>query len=169
VVTTVPNRGAFIASPTIDETREVFEARRLIEPALVHRLAARRDSETLARLRTVVEAEQRARAQQDRPSMVRLSGEFHIRLAECAGHRLLARSMRGLATLTCLAIFLYDAPHTTSCREDEHELLLNAIARRRADRAADLMLEHLNHVESSLDLQAPCDESVDLAAALMPR
>lgn len=101
--------------------------------------------------------------------MVRLSGEFHIRLAEYAGNRLLARSMRGLATLTCLAIFLYDAPHATACREDEHDLLLNAIARRRADRAAELMLEHLGHVESSLDLKAPRDEAVDLAAALMAR
>ena len=169
VVTTIPNRGAFIASPTIDDTRGVFEARRLIEPALVRRLIARRDTEAVDRLRTLVEDEERARALQDRPTMVRLSGEFHIRLAEYAGHRLLARSMRGLATLTCLAIFLYDAPHATACREDEHDLLLNAIARRRANRAAELMLEHLNHVESSLDLKAPRDEAVDLADALRPR
>jgi DNA-binding GntR family transcriptional regulator len=82
---------------------------------------------------------------------------------------MLARSMRGFATLTCLAIFLYDAPHATACREDEHELLLNAIARRRADRAAELMLEHLHHIEASLDLAAPRDEAVDLAAVLAVR
>jgi len=116
-----------------------------------------------------VQEEEKARALQDRPTMVRLSGEFHIRLAEYAGNRMLARSMRALATLTCLAIFLYDAPHSTACREDEHELLLNAIARRRADRAAELMLEHLNHIEASLDLKAPRDEVVDLATALMAR
>ena len=167
LVTTVPNRGAFIASPTADETREVFEARRLIEPALVRRLIAQRDTEAVDRLRALVEEEERARKLQDRPVMVRLSGEFHIRLAEYAGNRMLARSMRGLATLTCLAIFLYDARHATACREDEHETLLNAIARRRADRAAELMLRHLNHVEASLDLETPHDDAVDLAAALM--
>lgn len=169
VVTTIPNRGAFIASPTADETREVFEARRLIEPALVRRFIARRDTKAVERLRALVEEEEKARARQDRPTMVRLAGEFHIRLAEYAGNRMLARSMRALATLTCLAIFLYDAPHATACREDEHELLLNAIARRRADRAAELMLEHLNHIEASLDLKAPRDEAVDLAEALMAR
>ena len=169
VVTTIPNRGAFIASPTADETREVFEARRLIEPALVRRFIAQRDTDAVERLRALVEEEERARTLQDRPTMVRLSGEFHIRLAEYAGNRMLARSMRGLATLTCLAIFLYDAPHATACREDEHELLLTAIARRRADRAAELMLEHLHHIEASLDLKAPRDEAVDLAAALMAR
>ena len=169
VVTTIPNRGAFIAAPTADETREVFEARRLIEPALVRRFIAQRDTAAVERLRVLVEDEEKARARHDRPTMVRLSGEFHIRLAEYAGNRMLARSMRALATLTCLAIFLYDAPHATACREDEHELLLTAIARRRADRAAELMLEHLNHIEASLDLQAPRDEAIDLAAVLMAR
>ena len=124
MVTTVPNRGAFVASPTADETREVFETRRLI---------AQRDTEAVDRLRALVEDEERARKLQDRPVMVRLSGEFHIRLAEYAGNRMLARSMRGPATLTCLAIFLYDAWHATACREDEHDALLNVIARRRAD------------------------------------
>lgn len=169
VVTTIPNRGAFIASPTAEETREVFEARRLIEPALVRRLIAQRDTDAVARLRVLVEEEEKARARRDRPTMVRLSGEFHIRLAEYAGNRMLARSVRGLAALTCLAIFLYDAPHATACREDEHELLLNAIARRRADRAAEMMLDHLNHIEASLELKAPRDEVVDLAEALMAR
>lgn len=169
VVATIPNRGAFIASPTADETREVFEARRLIEPALVRRFIAQRDADAVGRLRGLVAKEERARGRQDRPTMVRLAGQFHIRLAEYAGNRMLARSMRALATLTCLAIFLYDAPHATACREDEHELLLNAIVRQRPDRAAELMLEHLNHIEASLDLNAPRDEAVDLAEALMAR
>ncbi|HEV7912796.1 MAG TPA: GntR family transcriptional regulator, partial [Albitalea sp.] len=107
VVNTIPNRGAFIASPTPEETREVFEARRLIEPALVRRLVARRDADAVDRLRALVDEEQRARSRQDRPAMVRLSGEFHVRLAEFAGNRMLERSMRALASLTCLAIFLY--------------------------------------------------------------
>jgi DNA-binding GntR family transcriptional regulator len=169
VVTIIPNRGAFIASPSPEETREVFEARRLIEPALVRWLIARRDPAAIADLRRVIAEEEAARAQQDRPTMVRLSGEFHIRLAEHAGNRMLERSMRALATLTCLSIFLYDAPHATACREDEHEVLLNAIERRRADRAAELVLEHLNHIESSLDLTPQRDVPVDLALALKAR
>ena len=49
VVTIIPNRGACIASPTAEETREVFEARRLIEPALVRRLIALRDAAAVER------------------------------------------------------------------------------------------------------------------------
>ena len=38
VVTLVPNLGVFVAEPTVGEAREVFEARRLIEPALARKL-----------------------------------------------------------------------------------------------------------------------------------
>jgi DNA-binding GntR family transcriptional regulator len=166
VVTIIPNRGAFIATPSPEETREVFEARRLIEPMLVRWLIARRDTEAIDELRRLIAEEEDARARQDRPRMVRLAGEFHMVLADHAGNRMLARTLRALATITCLAIFLYDAPNATACREDEHTLLLNAIERRRADRAAELMLEHLDHIEASLDLNQHEEEPVDLAAAL---
>ncbi len=169
IVTTIPNRGAFITAPTPEETRQVFEARRLIEPALVRRFIAQRDDAGLEKLRALVVEEEEARERQDRQAMVRLSAVFHIRLAELAGNRMLERSMRALASLTALSIFLYDAPHATACREDEHALLLTAIARRRAERAAELMLEHLDHCEASLDLRAPRDQAVDLVAALMLR
>ena len=166
IVQTFPNRGAFIAAPTVDETREVFEARRLIEPALVRRLIARRDPAAVTALRAIVVEEEAARAKHDRPTMVRLSGEFHMRLAECAGNRVLERTLRGLASLTVLAIFLYDAPHATACREDEHALILAAIEGRRVERAVALMLEHLDHIESSLDLVPRTEAPIDLAAAL---
>jgi DNA-binding GntR family transcriptional regulator len=166
LVETIPNRGAFIAAPSVEQTREVFEARRLIEPALVRRLIARRDPAALKALRAIVAEEESARARQDRPAMVRLSGEFHMRIAECAGNRTLARTLHELASLTVLAIFLYDAPHATACREDEHALLLAAIEGRRTERAVALMLEHLDHIESSLDLSGRSREPVDLAAAL---
>jgi DNA-binding GntR family transcriptional regulator len=169
VVDMVPNRGAFIASPTPEQTREVFEARRLLEPALVRRLTARRDAAAIATLRAVVAEEHEARARGDRPTIVRLSGWFHIELARLAGNRPLAGTMRELATLTVLAIFLYDAPHATACRDDEHEQLLHAIERRRADRAAELMLHHLDHIEGSLHLAPRADAPVDLAVALRVR
>ena len=39
VLTIYPNRGTFVSSPTIEEARHVFNARRLIEPTLTQQLA----------------------------------------------------------------------------------------------------------------------------------
>ena len=155
----------FLEGAYLKHTRP-SKTRRLLEPALVRRLIARRDAAAIATLRAVVIEEQQARERADRPAIVRLSGWFHIELARLAANRPLARTMRELATMTVLAIYLYDAPHATACREDEHEQVLGAIERRRADRAAELMLHHLDHIEGSLNLAPRADAPVDLAAAL---
>ena len=85
--------------------------------------------------------------------IIRLSGEFHIELANLAGNTFLAKTMRELASLTCLIIFLYDAPSIPSCRGDEHAEITEAIAGKDVERAVHLMLDHLDHVEHNLALQ----------------
>lgn len=167
LVTLEPNRGAFVAQPTVDQARDVFEARRLIEPGIATRLARQADrTSAVARLRQHVAAERKARAAGDVRTIVRLSGEFHMLLAELSGNVVLAKSMRELALLTCLIIALYDRPATPSCLGEEHGDITDAIATGDARRAASLMIEHLNHVEKELDLSMGVPAPIDLAAAL---
>ncbi len=167
VVTLEPNRGAFVARPTVAEAREIFDARRLIEPAIVERLLRQKDRRAaIARLRQHVASEHRARAVGDTRSIVRLSGEFHVLLAEMAGNGLLARTMKELATLTCLIIALYDKPSVPHCLDAEHDEIVDALAQGDAGRSGRLMVEHLEHVEEGLDLAVAETEPVDLEAAL---
>ena len=163
IVEMIPQRGAYVAKPTIEQALDVFEARRLIEPAVLRRLIETLTPEKLARLRQHQELEFDARRREDKRAVVRLSGEFHSLAAELAGNTALARNMRELSVLTCLMIFLYDAPTSTSCRADEHSQIIEAIARRDAARAEKLMLEHLDHIESGMKLEGATEE-VDLAA-----
>ena len=72
--------------------------------------------------------------------------------------------MRELETLTCLVIILYDAPNVPSCPYHEHSDITDAVEAHDAVRAAALMLEHLNHVESSLDLRQAVTGDIDLEA-----
>ena len=163
IVELFPQRGAYVAKPTKEQARDVFEARRLIEPAVLRRLVDTLTPEKIARLRQHQELEADAHRREDKRAMVRLSGEFHTLAAELAGNSALARTMRELCMLTCLTIFLYDAPTATSCRNDEHELIIDAIAKRDRARAEKLMLAHLDHIEHSLDLDSHAVD-VDLEA-----
>lgn len=163
IVELYPQRGAFVAKPSIEQALDVFEARRLIEPAVIRRLIETLTPDKLARLRAHQELELDARRRDDKRAVIRLSGEFHSLAAELAGNSALARSMRELSVLTCLMIFLYDAPTATSCRADEHSQIIEAIAKRDAPRAEKLMLEHLEHIESGMKLEQAAEE-VDLAA-----
>ena len=167
LVTLEPNRGAFVTKPTVTEARDVFEARRLIEPGMVAQLMQRRDLPMLVeRLRRHAALEAKARADGDTRAIVRLSGEFHTLLAEMAGNALLAKIMRELASLTCLIISLYDRPTVPACLGEEHARIVDGIAAGDAEGTATLMRHHLEHVEQNLDLHVEETAPVDLEQLL---
>jgi DNA-binding GntR family transcriptional regulator len=164
IVTVLPNRGAFVSSPSVEEAREVFAARRVIEQDLIRQAARVAQKADIQRLRQHVAQESAARAANDKRAIIRLSGEFHQVIADIAGNRFLAKTMRELETLTCLVIILYDAPNVPACPYHEHSDLVDAIEARDADRAAAHMVEHLRHVEASLDFQRTGDGEIDFDA-----
>lgn len=162
VITLLPNRGAYVARPSIAEAREVFAVRRLIEPMLAKQLAQAADPAQLRRLRECVAQETRARSANDRRGMIKLSGEFHIQMAQMAGNAILARILRELVARTSLVLVLYEPLVTRGCLANEHAALIDAIEARDARTAARLMLRHLQHVEDNLDLRDTGSDGVDL-------
>ncbi len=163
VVQTRRNHGASVTAPTRDQARHVMEFRRMLEPPVAASLARTRPA-ALAGLRPHIEAEHAARAAQDDPALIRLTGEFHLRLAELHGNDLIIRSLREAEALTCLSILSYGRPSASACLPDEHARILAAIEAGSAETAAGQMLQHLDHVADGMDLIDP--EIIDLAKAL---
>jgi DNA-binding GntR family transcriptional regulator len=163
ILTTEPNRGTFVSSPTVEQARQVFNARRVVEPALMRELCAMPlKREQVARLRKNIALEDEARARNDRRAIIRLSGEFHILIAEVAQNPYLGKYMRELCSLTCLVIALYDAPGMPACPHHEHTAIVDALDARDPDTACALMVEHLTHVENTLRLEMPAGDEIDL-------
>ena len=171
LVTLIPNRGAFVTTPSAEEAHDVLEVRRTLEPAVVRRLieriAAGKANTAVKQLRALVKREQQAHASGDRRAAVRLSGEFHVLLAQLSGSAIMTRMLRELTPLTCLAILTFDAPTGAACPNDEHTELLDAIEAGNAAAAVALMDEHLHHIEKSLNLDAEAAPEIDLAEALL--
>jgi DNA-binding GntR family transcriptional regulator len=170
VVTLTPNRGATIAQPSEQEAREVFEARRLIEPRLVELFIARADKADMACLKQCIADEDAARLAGDMRRAIRLSGDFHLHIAERAGHQTLGRILRELTSRTSLILMTYSPAHArereeaTACGCREHRALLDAITLRDAPEAARRMHDHLTRLESQLQFAPPTDAAPDLAA-----
>lgn len=164
LVVHVPNRGAFIASPSVEQARDVFVTRRMIEPEMARLLSRTATPAQVRALRKHVRQESDARERNDRPAIIRLSGEFHIVIAEMVGNEILLRLMRELAPLTCLVITLYDKPNAPACPHHEHGELIDAIEARDGERAAGCMLEHLEHIEATLNLEVLKETSPDIEA-----
>ena len=160
------NRGAFVAQPTAKQARDVFDARRAIEPGILHRAIARSNGRDLERLAEHLRAETNARGHRDRRHSIRLSGHFHVILAEIAGNRILERVVGELVTRTSLIIGMFGEPGIDTCHVDEHERILEAMRAGDGDGGETLILEHLTHIELELDMSGKRLAAVDLVEVL---
>jgi len=162
LVTIEPNRGASVARPSPQEARENFAARRAIEAAIVRMVAGSFQPKDKTALARHIAKETAAETARDAAEMIRLSGEFHLQLAEMSGNRTLQKFLRELITREALVILAYEKPGKPSCSNHEHQMIVDALARNDAVKAAKLMLQHLDNVEERLDLDRDARPDVDL-------
>jgi DNA-binding GntR family transcriptional regulator len=162
LVTLQHNRGASVTRPGVQEAREVFAARRVVEAGIVATLARRITPEQLAGLRRFVAGEQAAETAHDRRAAIRLSGEFHLELARLVGNAPLAGFLRALISRTSLILAIYESRGHAMCSHAEHDSLLDRLQARDADGAVRYMEEHLQRVEDGLDLATGHRRPVDL-------
>ena len=134
VVLLRPNRGAVVASPSIDEARQILFARRTVERAITELATDNATAERLAELREMVVQEQSSFARGDRGAGIRLSGEFHLKLAEMARNAPLVSFQRSLVSQTSLIIAQYESGGRSHCSFDEHNG--SSTPSRRATRSA---------------------------------
>lgn len=152
VVLLRPNRGAVVASPSVEEARQVFFARRMVEKAITQLAVEHATAEQVAELRQMVSDERDSFARGDRGAGIRLSGEFHLQLAVAARNAPLISFQRSLVSQTSLIIAQYEIGNRTHCSYDEHSQLIDAIEARNAALAVELMMHHMDHIDSKLNL-----------------
>jgi DNA-binding GntR family transcriptional regulator len=156
LVRTERNRGAFVANPSPEEARQVFDSRRLIEPALAIAAAERIRPADVVRLRSQLLMEAQLleeRGASIRRAEIRASGDFHLLLAEIAGNAILQRFMAELVARSSLVIALYGRTGASSCGHTDHEDILAALARHDGSGASQMVVQHINHIEADLDLR----------------
>lgn len=166
LVTIIPNRGAFVCQPSVDEARDVFAVRRSVEACVVERIGTSITKADVTRLRSHVAQERNASAKDVTTDIIKLSGGFHLLLAEISGSDFLFGMMRDLISRTSLITAVYRNTARFNCGPDEHDEIVEEIAKGNFKRAAALMEHHLEHVETELDLREVRDISHDLRAAL---
>lgn len=166
LVTLEPARGAFVAQPSVDEARQVFEVRTMLEAALVRRLAERISDAQVAELRAHLKAERDAVTRTDVSGRTRLLADFHVVLARMLGNDVLAGLLADLLSRSSLIALMYQSSHSAGHSQQEHVQIVDALDKRDAKAAVRLMEHHLGNVERNLRLDPRVP---DLASALRPR
>ena len=160
-----PARGAFVATPRVEEARQVFEVRQLLEAALTRRLCAVITDAQVAELRRHLQAEQAAVSNTDVSGRTRLLADFHVLLAQMLGNDVLAQLLTDLLARSSLIALMYQSSHSAEASLAEHVAIVGAFERRDVKAAVRLTIEHLEHVEQNLRLNP---RETDLAQVLNP-
>ncbi len=166
LVTLIPGRGAFVAQPSVREAREVFEARRVIEAAIVARYLEVANDNDIDALADHITLEKQAVTGGSAQSRNRLLGDFHEVIAKTAGNAVLTEILSELVARTSLITLFYQSTRGAADSLGEHRQLLEAIRQRNMEAAVRLMHQHLSNVERGLVLREEAPAGADLRSAL---
>lgn len=167
VVELRPNRGAFVMTPSPKEARDIFQARRAIERTIARHASGQASPDDIAFLRGNILEEAAARRAGDKPAELRASRQFHMRVAQIAGNLVLERFLSELTMRSTLILGLYSPTGSSSCAEDEHDRIVDALEAGSTDELVRLADEHLRHLEAGLNFDEPPAAPMSLQEQLM--
>ncbi|WP_310627611.1 GntR family transcriptional regulator [Limnohabitans sp.] len=160
-----PARGAFVATPSSDEARQVFAVRRMIEAEMTRSFVRNVTPAQIKALKEHVTEEKAAVSRGDVPGRTDLLGDFHVRMAELMGNDVLAQILSELISRCALITLMYQSTNAAEHSAEEHSEILKAIAAKDEALAVKLMDEHLRNVEEGLALDRKVPSN-DIAMAL---
>ncbi len=166
VVTLRSQHGASVAKPSLEEVGQIFAARRLVERFVIERLCESIDARQLKALRELMKQERETYRAGDMRTGIKLSTDFHVQLAQCAGNAVLTEFLQQLVVRTPLIFLAHGEPgKSVSCSDTEHATIVTAVIAGDRERAIGAMLAHLDHLESHV-VPAEHEKPLDLAQLL---
>ena len=144
LVRTEKNRGVFVRQVSVAEADEIYEVRAGLDELIGRLLALRIQPSQLTELRDLLKKMQAAARGRSVGDYYPLNVRFHDRLAEFTGNRTLLSAYRRLVN----ELHLYRRETLARGRDSfpistrEHSEIVDALARRDADRAGTLLYEH---------------------------
>lgn len=158
-----PARGAFVATPTAEEARDVFEVRTILETAVTRQLCATITDAQIRQLRAHLDQERAAVNNAEVPGRTRLLADFHIVLARMLGNQVLVQMLSELLTRSSLIALMRQSSQSAEESHGEHVAIVDAFERRDVRAAVRLVDKHLGNVQRNLDLDP---QRIDLANIL---
>ncbi|ALG28190.1 GntR family transcriptional regulator [Glutamicibacter halophytocola] len=147
IITRIPNRGVFVASPDADDVREIYAVRRTIEPACL----AWGPELDLEQLGTIIVEARAALAAGDIPRMASANQAFHQQLVRSSDSSLVQELMgRVLARMRLVFHAMSDAPDFHSHYVEQNARLVELLREGQRDEAATALRGYLDKAEAEL-------------------
>jgi len=152
LVNSIPNRGAFVITPTQREIEETFLVRAQLEIMATKLTIANITPKQLKELRELIEAEMDVFDKNNLDEYFAVNDALHLKIAEYSGNRVLYSYIRELLDRTRIFLILYDPFYKLEYSPTtEHQNIVDAIANHDADAACTAVKEHINSAINGLE------------------
>lgn len=155
LVITAPKRGARVAHPSIQESKEVFEARRVIEASVLPLIIQKINKTELKHLKDLNKQQIAAEKEQNPKKVIRLAAEFHLELMLSSGNHSLYEYLRRLVSSSSLIEYIYGAKNKHFHKCEGHSELLDLITQKEVEKSKQWMHDHLLEIEDRLEFFQP--------------
>lgn len=150
VVDIKPNVGAIVVTTEPEEVPQYFEARRIIEGALIRKVVGKLTAYQEETLQAMVREENRYFQSGNRAKGLRTSIDFHFFIADIANNKPLAEMGKKMIARTSLIVAQYNLSGSGGCACVDHSALVEVMKDGSPDKAERMMHEHLQHIEDNL-------------------
>ncbi len=145
LVNSIPNRGAFVITPTPGEIEETFMVRLELEK-MAARLAAKRITpEQIEGLNELIKTEEKIFDKANLDQYDKINAKFHMEIADCSGNKVLASYIKELLDRTRIYLILFDPffKLEMSPTVEAHQAIVDALAEGSEETAAQAVHDHL--------------------------
>jgi DNA-binding GntR family transcriptional regulator len=148
LVNVIPNKGAFIVQPTIEEMVQAFEMRKSIEEMAIQKGFTHLAADEITQLKQLLNKMKMAYKEREIVPYQENNNEFHLVLANASGNRYLIEFMKKILSQITIYMVLYDVFNGKSNNEEldilEHEQMILYIENGEQEKLKTLILQHLD-------------------------
>jgi DNA-binding GntR family transcriptional regulator len=137
-------KGFSISAITLDEAREIYETREVIEPPMAAKAAGAMTPEKSVAFKKILEQYRRLLAEPYDRRRLLIDKKLHMQIAKLAGNKILVQTLNLICDkLIFKSLFEKISPERGQKIVDEHSQILRALDKKDGQKAAELMQKHL--------------------------
>lgn len=148
LVNVIPNKGAFIVQPTIEEMVQAFEMRKTLEEMAIHKGFSNLGADELGQLKQLLIEMRNAYNERKIVPYQEKNNAFHLVLAKASGNTYLIEFIEKILRRITIYMVLYDVFSEDIYNEEldilEHEKMIKYIESGEEENLRMLILQHLD-------------------------
>ncbi|MBU0477273.1 GntR family transcriptional regulator [bacterium] len=152
LITAIPNVGTFVKQHSLDEIKQIYEVRAVLEGYAARLVALCISNQEIRELENIGKGENKAKQSKDRNALVKIDREFHDFIMKKCGNKELARIME-LFDYQTLSLYTKSVTHGEYSEKNlsySHIPIVEAIKKRDLDLAEKLARKHIEEAKEKL-------------------